>query len=110
MSRSISRDLAEVLWKTLDFHRSHSWIKGHYQQGEKYCAVGAFRMANPGMSGLMETEFNKAFMVVANEMFPRTNGRDWESVPDFNDHRNTRKRMVDAVLEKAAIRSDEVLG
>lgn len=102
-------ELSEALWKTLDFHRSHAWVKGEYRSGEKYCVVGAFRGAADLHGRWQEMEFLWAFISVATEMFPKANGDPWRAAQEFNDHHLTRKWMVDQVLEKAAIRADEVL-
>lgn len=111
--------MTSKLWETLDYLASRGWHKGGFEAADGgMCMLGANRwvhcgttsILHPGLEDATRTD-TEAMMAVIVEQFPdriRSNSSIYQ-VADFNNHKDTTFEDVQRVLEKAAIRTDEVL-
>lgn len=99
-------------------------VPGHWHQGSlndgrgNFCGIGHVRqvMENNGIeidntSGLF-FKISKIMNEVAGEQYPERavyNLSDMYSFANFNDHPDTTEDEVVAVMEKAAVRFDEII-
>jgi hypothetical protein len=108
------------LWGALDKLRGkgaagHRWVKGHFRTRngwyeESYCMLGSL-----GFTGFSQAQYDRDVDTIAEvirEQFPeRVMTTDSAHlVAHFNDMDSTTWTDVEKVMEKAAIKRDEVLG
>lgn len=112
--------MATKLWEALDIMRDGGHTKGVWYDGSSHCLVGAVSKAHRGIDQAMALDRQPTAMpgdldslaMVARELFPeriKYSRESWSILAEFNDDRSTTVDDAALVLEKAAIRSDEIL-
>lgn len=107
--------------KTIEVIADKGWIKGNYQKlaGSNpddpwnrpgVCLYGGFRLAIKEFGSIFDIEgAERSIIDVIVEQFPERQEMGQNEIPSFNDHKDTRIEDVVMVLEKAAVKLDEVV-
>lgn len=103
--------MENVYWKALDILRERGMIKGHLENENGVCAIGALRLAMtdpPPHPVIIPPSITTQLGKIAGELFPgRSSVKN--SVIGFNDHPDTTQEDLELVFEKTAIKQDELL-
>lgn len=108
----------EVIRKAAEVVQTGGLCKGRYHTAKgEHCTVGALQAVTDSFSGTLVTDAQEVVADVIFEQFPErvavlgASGRDYTFgvVTFFNDHEDTTKDDVVMVLEKAALKAEEIL-
>lgn len=116
--------MSTKLWEALDIMRQGGLAKGVWRDRNAHCLIGALAEAEQQIDALGFVSVGSEFLSespdiallasVAQELFPERTGErwsppNWEIVASVSDHRQTTQADAELIIEKAAIKRDEVL-
>ena len=89
------------------------WTKDqfHTPKGVRHCLIGAMfgQLAGTGYDTDATPEVSILVEVITDQYPERTWGRNTGAIIMFNDHRDTKFADVDRVLDKAVVKSQELI-
>ena len=107
---------AQRFTRALEIIRTRGWVQklsrdwfGQVCAGEALSIAGTERTLDRDQYFYGMDADCDLFVAVANELFPISRRGGWDNVPLFNDCKRTKKEMVEQVLEKCAIRAEEMV-
>lgn len=104
-------NISDLLWETLRVYQDHGGLKRSMRNrvtGE-VCLVGALHEAALSLRLIEDVEVAAERLALkAQDLFPKPH-TPWCRATNFNDHYATTKEMVEAVIEKTAIWSSEMV-
>lgn len=107
----------EVIRKAAEVVQTGGLCKGRYHTAKgEHCTVGALQAVTDSFSGTLVTDAQEVVAGVIFEQFPErvavlgaSGDFTFGVVTFFNDHEDTTKEDVVMVLEKAAMKAEEIL-